>query len=515
MSSSVKCGEVNSFRSLICNGFNGALLFITNWATRCLWQTNDKPVNIVYPITFALMAALLQNHPLFKDLNEAPVAIAFFEANGKARYLEAGQRLMPAGHPVEHMTLVLDGNIEGYAPQEGGGEQFTAEWPAGEVLGLLPFSRLKVSNVELRAAGPTHLWQLPKEHLPALIRDLPELTQRLVERMTARVREHTTQSVQDSKMGALGRMAAGLTHDLNNPAAAISRIAAQWQQQMQQLAGHWQQLASATPPGQAAAVLAALATPPTASPKKLTPMQRADAEDDLAEHLTRCIGAQEALTLAPTLAEAGFNASITEEWLGATPAEVHLPLLCWLMSQQQMQTASVSLGNAAARISHLVLQMKTFSHMDQAADLQPADLHPGLESTAELLQPRFRDKKVGLNLNLPADLPEAQAYPGDLNQVWTNLLENALDACATGGQVEVRATADGGWVRVEVEDNGHGITPEVQARMFEPFYTTKAVGQGSGLGLDVVKTIIRRHQGRVEMHSQPGKTVFEVWLRKA
>ena len=461
------------------------------------------------------MPNAIKDHPLFHDLAESAAAIAFFETHGSGRYLEVGQRLVSPGQPVMSLDLVLTGRLEGYGPMEGGGEQFLNEWQAGSILGVLPYSRLNKSNVELRAAEPTHLWQLPKEHLPQLIRELPEVTQRLVERLTQRVREYTTQSVQESKMGALGRMAAGLTHDLNNPAAAISRIAAQWQQQIATLAGHWQQLAQATPPAQAGAVLAALANPPAANPKKLTPMQRADAEDDLAQHLASCIGPEQALNLAPTLAEAGFDAAITEAWLSQTPTEVHLPLLSWLMSQQQMQTASQSLANAAGRISHLVLQMKTFSHMDQAADLQAAHLHPGLQSTAELMQPRFRDKNVTLTLNLPADLPEALAYPGELNQVWTNLFENALDACANGGQVTVRAHAEGEWVQVEVEDNGHGIPPDVQARMFEPFYTTKAVGQGSGLGLDVVKSILRRHQGRVEVKSQPGQTIFTVSLRKA
>jgi signal transduction histidine kinase len=167
---------------------------------------------------------------------------------------------------------------------------------------------------------------------------------------------------------------------------------------------------------------------------------------------------------------------------------------------------------AGGRISTLVASVKTYSHMDRATDRAPLDVHSGLESTLTMLGHQLRDKKIKLTRDFAPQLPQVRGQVSSLNQVWTNLIDNAIDAVETGGEITVRTHLQSGFVRVAIIDNGHGIAPDVLNHIFEPFFTTKQAGSGSGLGLDIAQRIVRSHDGRLEVTSVPGHTEFSVWL---
>jgi signal transduction histidine kinase len=464
------------------------------------------------PDTLALTTADLASITAFAGLPDD--VLEWLLAHGERRDLDEGGSIAQPGDPAVYLMAIVQGSIQFYVMQNGTREpRFRVE--RGQVTGVLPYSRLRVINGLGLAVGPTVVYLLHRDQFPALEQVSPELIQRLVGLMNDRARDEARGQERDDKLRALGKLSAGLAHELNNPAAAIAR-ASQALADRAAIKPHLlQKLIAKCPNSEALSAFAALAVPmaKSAVPQpQLTPLQRSEREDELADWLTDQ-GVPDGYQLAPGLLESGLTTEIL-----ATAAEV-LPLparpaaLAWLECQQSTMQLIRDVQEAGSRISKLVADVKTYSHMDRAGGFELLDVTTGLDSTLNMLGFELRQKNVRLTRDYAPNLPQIRGQVSSLNQVWTNLIDNAIDALpAQGGELTLRTRVEGDFVRVVLIDNGAGIPAEVLPHIFEPFYTTKQAGAGSGLGLDIAQRIIRQHDGRLEVSSQPGHTEFCAWL---
>ena len=452
----------------------------------------------------------LRGVPVFAGLPDE--VLVWLAGEGEVLALPAGGRLITEGDPADQMFAVLSGAIQIFTVV-GGQLVLFDTFRAGRVGGLLPYSRLTRYPGRGVAVEPSRIWRLGKEHFPEMLRRSPELGQGLVALMSDRVRESTRTQEQHEKMLALGKLAAGLAHELNNPAAAVRRAAASLRERLGALPGLTADLlASGLLPGdllKAAALLDAVGKRPPAPP--LSALARSEREDELADWLSER-GAPAPGDSAEVLLDAGF--AVPDLELLEKDVPERLPAVVgWIAAVAVAGRLAAEIASAAGRMSELVASVKTYSHLDRAPDKEPTDVREGIDSTLVMLAHELKVKAVRVVREYAPDLPAVTARPGELNQVWTNLLDNAIDALpAEGGELRVEAGREGDLVAVRVIDDGPGIPPAVQPRVFEPFFTTKEVGEGTGLGLDIVRRIVRQHAGDVSVESRPGRTVFTVRL---
>ncbi len=435
-------------------------------------------------------------------------------AHGERRDFADGAPVLNPGDPAEFMIAVLEGGLQFYTVQNASREpRFRVE--KGQVSGVLPYSRLRVIRGFGTAVGETSLFLLHRNLFPDLEHVSPELVQRLVGVMSDRVRDEARGQERDDKLRALGKLSAGLAHELNNPAAAIARAAQALAQRAATQPQRLRELLELSPDATALYAFAALAAPvPATDPPapRLSPLERSEREDGLADWLVTQ-GVAEGFRLAPTLLEMG----LTEKTLAAAaevlPRAARPAAFAWLEGQQTTLQLIRDVQEAGSRISQLVADVKTYSHMDRDGGFELLDVTAGLDSTLNMLGFQLRQKNVRLTRDYAPDLPQIRGQVSSLNQVWTNLLDNAIDALpAQGGEIKLSARREGDFVRVFLIDNGSGIPAAVLPHIFEPFYTTKQAGAGSGLGLDIAQRIIKQHNGRLEVSSRPGHTEFCAWL---
>jgi len=428
------------------------------------------------------------------------------------RYAD-GETVVRAGEPTSHMLALVAGGLSYYRSENGQqGPVFRVE--AGQVTGVLPYSRLQTAKGQGLAVGETTMLLLPRTEFPALEQVSPELVQRLVGIMNDRARDEVRGQERDDKLRALGKLSAGLAHELNNPAAAIARAADTLGTMLKNKPVLLKNLLLACPPAEAVAALLSAGIPETAAPTR-SALERADCEDELADWL-ETQGCANGYELAPSLLDAGHTAATLAPLVAPLPAPARPPALAWLEGHLAVVRISRDIHEASQRISTLVGNVKAYSHMDRAGGREPLDLKAGIDSTLNMFDHALRHKNVQLTRTYAPDAPLVLAEAGQLNQVWTNLIDNAIDALpASGGTLAVQSVKQPGGVCVSVIDNGSGIAPEVLTHMFEPFYTTKPAGEGSGLGLDIARRIVQEHGGRLQGQSVPGRTEFSVWLPAA
>ena len=459
-----------------------------------------------------LTAADLATVTVFAGLPDA--TLNWLLEHGERRDLPDGATVLQPGDPAKYMMAVLNGGIQFYAVQKGSQEpRFRVE--QGQISGVLPYSRLRVIGGFGIATGETVLYLLHRDHFPALEQVSPELVQRLVGVMSDRARDEARGQERDEKLRALGKLSAGLAHELNNPAAAIARAAQALGERATSQPELLRQLLALSPDPASLCTLAALARPTAetgASHPYLSPLQRSEREDELADWLAEQ-GVSEGFRLAPGLLEMGYSEATLAAAVEVLPRAARPVAFAWLEGQQATFQLIRDVQEAGTRISKLVADVKTYSHMDRDGSFDLLDIAPGLDSTLNMLGFALRQKNVRLIRDYAADLPQIRGQAGSLNQVWTNLLDNAIDALPEqGGQLTLRTRPEGRFVRVMLIDNGSGIPAEVLPHIFEPFYTTKQAGAGSGLGLDIALRIIKQHEGRLEVSSVPGHTEFCAWL---
>jgi signal transduction histidine kinase len=340
---------------------------------------------------------------------------------------------------------------------------------------------------------------------------LPELGPKLVGILADRVRETTRSSQQREKLMALGKLSAGLAHELNNPASAVRNAAVNLKQTVVALRTASLHLDKRGIPQEQRVFLARMQCDWSSNhpPVALDSLERSDREEELGTWLEGR-GIENARQLAPDLVDAGCDLptlrDLSQRFDGQTLGDV----VTLLTASFTINRLVEQIVGGTAKMGQLVQAIKQYSYMDQSPE-QEIDIHEGLESTLIMFHYRL---KYGISVVRQYDrsLPRICANGGELNQVWTNLIDNAIDAMKGHGELVVRTAPEFGRVLVEIRDNGPGIPEEIQDRIFEPFFTTKPVGEGTGLGLDTVYRIVQQHHGEVRCESQPGRTSFQVRL---
>ena len=430
--------------------------------------------------------------------------IARLAAAGRERRLAAGEYLFQQGDRANAFHVVLDGQLE--TTREVAGEQvlLMAHGPGG-FLGAMALLTETSYRGSTFAVDETTLFELDGEELRRLAFTHPQLLRQFLPAFESV--SHAVKGVERDreKLLAVGKLAAGLAHELNNPAAAASRAVATLGEYERARQAAFAEVAAN---GESAECLAALvcigaAAGAEPAPEPLDALAESDREDELAETL----GAE----VAAALTEARLGHAWIERVCATVGEDSVSAGLRFVAACASAGIVRAELEQATTRIADLVGAVRNYSYLDQGPR-QTVDIHEGLESTLELLAHKLRDRRVEIVRDFDADLPTVEASGSELNQVWTNLIDNAVDAVGHEGRIVVRTRAQGARVLVEVVDDGPGVPEDLQARVFDAFFTTKPVGQGTGLGLDIAQRIVVRNRGELRLESEPGDTRFQVLL---
>jgi len=431
-------------------------------------------------------------------------------AHGTLERHPPGALLAIAGQPVTALYILLNGHLAHYIDR-GGGRQKVMEWRGGDVTGVLPYSRMTVAPGNSITEEPTEVLTIPQDHFPELIRECHGVTSVLVHQMVDRARVFNAADLQMEKMASLGRMSARLAHELNNPVAAIERNASMLPERLNEAERSARDLGAAGLDRTHQAAIEALrqCCLSPGSHGVLSPLEQAEREDRLTDWLLDH-GVDEAVAVA--LAETNVTIEALDKLAAAiAPESLHV-IVQWAASACSVHQIASEIRGAAMRISGLVSAVKGFTHMDQPTVPEAVDLRSSIGNTVTILNAKAREKSAAISVSVPKDLPKVRGIVVQLNQIWSNLIDNALDAIPEGGRVEVTAAPAARGVVVSVIDNGPGIPEENRQRVFELFFTTKPVGKGTGIGLDIVRRYVTHNDGDIEFSSVPGRTEFRVTL---
>ncbi|MBI4299125.1 MAG: cyclic nucleotide-binding domain-containing protein [Chloroflexi bacterium] len=426
--------------------------------------------------------------------------------------VQAGTLLMEEGTPGDALYLVLDGEFE-ITKRSGGQEVVLAARGPSELLGELALLEQAPRSASVRALKDGRLLKIGGADFQKLLSSSPSAALAILHTVTSRLRNTESMLRQHEKMAALGTLAAGVAHELNNPAAAVRRSSAQ----LREILGRYQrldtELSSLAVSLSQREVLSSVseALMKGESPEwRLDPLTRSDQEGNLQSWLEE-MGVDQAWELAPPLVSFGLSA----EKLGNlsrdfSPEQFH-SMVQWIGARCSAYALLKEIGEGAERISEIVKAVKSYSYLDQAP-IQEIDVHDGLENTLVLLRHKIKHGVHVIRQYAP-DLPHIEAYASELNQVWTNIIDNALDAMEEQGELILRTFGQKGQITVEICDTGPGIPIEIQPRIFDPFFTTKPPGVGTGLGLHIsYNIVVHKHHGEIKVASRPGGTCFQVTL---
>jgi signal transduction histidine kinase len=395
--------------------------------------------------------------------------------------------------PAHNMNFILRGEVQVRRRHAGNVALFIGR--AGSMTGRLPFSRMKNYGGEGLAA-------------------IPSMAQRCVTVLLDRVREVTRIEQQSEKLNALGKLAANLSHELNNPASAAQRCAASLFGELREYGEQKYRLGNLCLTDQEIAgyrtwvqnARARMASYSHAGPQ--SPLAATDREEGIVRWLTNH-NVPEPWNIAPALSETNLPIDLLDELVAVTRPEVLPVALATVSRSLRVERLAETVVDSTVRIFDLISAIKDYSYMDQAP-IQEVDLAQSLENTLIMFNSHL--KNVRVELDFDPKLPPVSAYGSELNQVWTALIENALESMNDLGTLRLATKLNGSMVLVEVWDDGPGIDPKIRSRIFEPFFTTKAPGRGLGLGLDTVQRIVNKHSGFVSVESKPGATCFQIRL---
>ena len=451
----------------------------------------------------------LQQFDVFKGIDAN--ALEWLIDRAEYRCYEPGDLLFRPGEPVDHMQVVLEGRYVIEQEQQGERRELGV-WETGYVTGVLPFSRMVEARAYGRALERCCLLELHRRFFTEMVNVSYELTQALVAVMSTRIRDFASIRFQNEKLMALGKLSAGLAHELNNPASAMVRDA-------QELYGRHHKT-----PEKFKAIITMRITPEQTDRVNailfdklahfqhldLSALERMDRQDELLDWLEDR-DVQDAEDIAETFVDFGLTTGDLEQIETIIEGKPLPTILWWLESTLSIEKLVRDIQESADRINKLVQSVKQYSYMDRGVSMEPVDIHEGLRSTLTMLRHQLKKKNIQVDREFDTALPKIPAYAGELNQVWTNLIANAIDAIPEkNGKLHIATFRERHYVCIQITDNGSGIPEANLTRIFDPFFTTKAMGEGTGMGLDIVKRIVDRHRATIDVQSRPGETRFTV-----
>ena len=429
--------------------------------------------------------------------------------HGQEYVAEPGDVLFEEGAPVEHMVIILKGEIHVRRQHSGPMALFIGR--TGQMTGLLPFSRMKSYGGQGFAVSPVWTLLIHKSTFPEMLQAVPSMSQRVVSTLLDRVREVTRIEQQAEKLSALGKLAGNLAHELNNPASAAQRAAAGFATALRANRRNRFRLVNLRLNDEQIEHVDAWEQKVLArdfSSHNADAVGYIEREEAIRNWLT-AIDCADAWEVAPPLAENNVTVAELEELRSVLDANQTALSLQYFSRFLRASRSADTLLNSTARIFDLISAIKVYSNMDRAPIFE-VDVPAGIDATLQML--RSRMEYVQVERDYEPGLPHISAYGSELNQVWTALIENALDALGSQGTLRLTCRLEADMILVEIWDTGPGIPPELQERIFEPFFTTKAPGLGLGLGLDNAMRIVRKHRGHLSVKSEPGSTCFRVRL---
>jgi signal transduction histidine kinase len=428
------------------------------------------------------------------------------------RNFDAGEVLVDAGEPLGGFYLVLEGTIQALVVHDGrtepGGRHVAPTW-----MGAIPILTEMPIAVRMQAETPVRVAIVGIEDFTTLALEQRPVHRRIMRQVRPVVGRITATEQRRERLASLGTMAAGLAHELNNPAAAARRAATDLAEALEVLAStvsRWVDSGVEREQAKALVNLQQEALARAANCSRLDALDAADAEDELLEALE-----DHAVEEPWRLTEPLISARLDREWVErvaavagpATGAAVH-----WVAATLTAQGLAAELIESTDRMGKLVKAIKSYAYVDRG-EVVEVDIHEGLETTLTVLGHKLKHTSIAIERDYDRALPKVTVHGSELNQVWTNLLDNAIDALGERGTITIGTRRDGAGILVEIADDGPGIPDEVRDRVFDPFFTTKPVGSGTGLGLDTARRIVEEgHRGTMRLGSEPGRTVFSVWL---
>lgn len=424
-----------------------------------------------------------------------------------------GEHLFKPGMPIDRLLLILDGEFVLKVEQN---KQFRVigRMDSYSISGLLPYSRANIAVGYAEALRNSKTLALEKAKFLEMITHAHELTTALVHTMSTRIREFTKLQQQNDKMMALGKLSAGLAHELNNPSAAVVRSAHELSKHLKYLPEKFKQVIEIRMTADQVDAVNQIMQTKIQSTTTLSMMEKSQRQEELLDWLDDH-QVEESEEIAENFTEQG----ITTDDLGAIAEYVSgkdlSPVLNWINQVVTTEKLVSEIEEASNRINKLVNSVKSYTHMDQAPEKVPADIHTGLQNTLTMLNHKVRRVGADVDLQFDPNLPKAEILVSEMNQVWTNLIDNALDAME--GQpkkkLTIKTLAEGPFVNVKISDTGSGIPESIKDKIFDPFFTTKEIGKGTGLGLEVVYQIVtNQHKGAIYVDSKPGYTTFKVCI---
>lgn len=462
--------------------------------------TRDTPVSVTD----------LRPVDLFDDLDDA--GLAEFAAAAQWRHVEPGTVVLEAGEPTEGMFCLLEGTLQLFQRDgdrfEPIGRQNAPTW-IGAIAALTEGDFVS----RMVAVGDADLALIPGAEFRRLALANPDVHRRIMRQVRPIMTRMTAIQQNREHLTALGTMAAGLAHELNNPAAAARSAANDLGEALDAIGATIREFVDAGIEREDAARIADLrdqALHQCAQGSSLSALDAADAEDAMRDRL-EALGVPDAYRQAEPLAAAGVDDGWLEELqrLAGSGTPAALRSIVASLSAQRLVS---DLRDSTERMSSLIAAIKSYAYMDRGG-LVEADIHEGLETTLKVLSYKLKHSQIKIVRDYDRTLPPLTMYGSEVNQVWTNVLDNAIDAVGDTGTITVRTQRDGDCILVDIADTGPGIPAQARAHVFEPFYTTKDVGQGTGLGLDTVRQIVvGRHGGSVTFDTGDSGTMFHIWL---
>jgi signal transduction histidine kinase len=432
----------------------------------------------------------------------------WFISRAQEMRLKPGEAAFRADDPADAMYVILDGQIQ--VRGDLGGETVVFMVQAGSVTGLLPFSRMKQYTVGSRAITDVRVLRFPSSLFPELVNKMPELTQRLVGLMSDRIRETTRREQQRDRLASLGKLSAGLAHELNNPASAARRAASQLRDVLTKIRNASHELgARELTVAQKSEIDKLEATFVQHEEPPPDPLTVSDLEEQI-DSLLRSHGQNDLWQMAADLARKNIKPEALESLFATLDADTARAALVRIAASVEVAALLNEIESGTSRISDLVRAIKEYTYMDQTP-VQNVDIVKSLETTLTILNHKLK-RGVVVQRDYQRIPLLVNSFGSELNQVWTNIIDNAIDAMHGKGELRLRVYRQDDSVVVEIADNGPGIPPDVLPHIFEPFFTTKGVGEGTGLGLDTVQRIVKKHRGDIQVDSKPGDTRFQVWL---